>query len=296
CIGIVPNFCTEGTLPGPDGLRGTMDDVLNLSDYLSFTIPNSVRTALADPGLGINDSSVQGLLELANRALAAQPTGAASLADINAAVDAVNRGFDNCRVLIDCTTHAVLPDSYNDGFGNRPPPTSGSSHGRSLGVNIRTRASNLESTKEPFESDHAGNAGGKSLWWQWQAPLSGPVTIQTDGSSFDTLLAVYLGSSLTNLTLVASNDDSHGLLASEVCFQAQAGADYQIAVDGFDGASGTIVLTILVEPTRLGLLVLLPNDRVQLGIDGSLGATYTIEASSHLLTWTPIASMENTSG
>jgi hypothetical protein len=292
---LTPTFCTQGSFPGPDGQRGTSDDTLVAADILPFTIPNSVLSALTDPGLGINNSTVQGLLELANRALANQPTGTASLPDINAAVDAINRGFDNCRVLVDCATHTVLPDSYNDGFANRPPPT-GSSHGRSRGANLRTHASNLNATKEPFEPDHAGNAGGKSLWWEWQAPLSGPVTIQTDGSSFDTLLAVYLGSSLASLTVVASNDDHNGLFSSEVTFSAVAGTSYEIAVDGFDGASGTVVLTILVESSRLGPLVLLPNDQVQIGIEGGLGCTYTIEASSDLVNWTPIASVDNTSG
>jgi len=109
-------------------------------------------------------------------------------------------------------------------------------------------------------------------------------------------LGVYVGSSISNLTLVASNDDRNGLVTSEVTFLAQAGTDYQIAVDGFDGASGTIVLTILVEQSRLGPPVLMPNDQVQIRITGALGCTYTIEASSDLVTWTPIASVDNTSG
>src|SRR5439155_13166226 len=105
-FGLTPAFCTAGVFPGPDGLRGTTDDVLAVpGDFQMFIIPSSVLSALTDAGLGINNSTVQGLLELANRALAGQPTAAASLADINAAVDAINRGFDNCRVLVDCATH-----------------------------------------------------------------------------------------------------------------------------------------------------------------------------------------------
>ncbi|HXU79520.1 MAG TPA: hypothetical protein VN794_23270, partial [Methylomirabilota bacterium] len=300
-FGLTPAFCTEGVFPGPDGLRGTADDVL-AGDFLAFTIPASVLSALTDGSLGINNSTVQGLLELANRALAGQPTGPATLPDINAAVDAFNRGYDNCRVLVDCATHTVLPDSFDDSFGgvSAPPVPGPRPLKRSLitpGLsNIRIKASNLNSTKEPGEPDHAGNPGGKSLWWQWQAPESGPVTVQSFGSSFDTLLAVYVGSSISNLTLVASNDDNNGQLTSQVTFFALAGTDYQIAVDGFDGASGTIVLTIFVESSRSGLLVLLPNDRVDLKFAGALGATYTIEGSSDLVNWTPIASVDNTDG
>jgi hypothetical protein len=58
-----------------------------------------VITALANLGLS-ND--VAGLFELANRALAAQATGGASLAQINQAVESIIRGFDKCRFLVPC--------------------------------------------------------------------------------------------------------------------------------------------------------------------------------------------------
>src|SRR6185436_6642461 len=114
------SFCTQGTLPGPDGLRGTADDVRLAGDIQSFQVPASVLAALVNPGLGINDPTVQGLLELANRALAAWPTGGASLSDINAAVDAINRGFDECRVLVDCTTGALILQLKSQGGGGDP--------------------------------------------------------------------------------------------------------------------------------------------------------------------------------
>jgi len=303
---LIPTFCTEGVLPGPDGLLGTADDQLNASDIMSFAIPASVLTALTDAGLGINDSTVKGLLELANRALAAQPTGAASVADVNAAVDAINRGFDNCRVLVNCATSGVVADSSNDSFANALSLSPSARHNYGFNTqqppispsasNLRIRASNINATKDPGEPNLAGNPGGKSLWWLWQAQSTGRVTIQTDGSSFDTLLGVFLGSSISNLTLVADNDDINGLLAAQVSFMAQAGTNYEIAADGYDGASGTIVLTILVNYSHLGPLALLPNNQVQLKIQGELGSTYTIEASSDLLNWTPIASMDNNSG
>jgi len=82
-------------------LRGSADDVLVSGDVQTFTIADSVRSALSDPVLGINNHTVGGLLELANRALAGLPTGGASLSAINDAVDAINRGLDECRVLVD---------------------------------------------------------------------------------------------------------------------------------------------------------------------------------------------------
>jgi hypothetical protein len=93
-------FCTQGSLPGPDGLFGTNDDVPDPNSPIqSFTIPNAVITALANLGLS-ND--VEGLFELANRALAGQATGGATATQISQAVDSINRGFDKCRFLAPC--------------------------------------------------------------------------------------------------------------------------------------------------------------------------------------------------
>jgi hypothetical protein len=93
-------FVTRRALPGPDGILGNSDDVVDPSDPgQTFTIPSSVITALCNLGLPL---TVNGLLELANRGLAGQPTGGASLSNINSAVDAINSGFDECRFITRC--------------------------------------------------------------------------------------------------------------------------------------------------------------------------------------------------
>lgn len=104
---------------------------------------------------------------------------------------------------------------------------------------------NVGATKEPDEPDHAGDFGGRSVWWRWTAPSDGNVTIDTRGSGFDTLLAVYTGSSLAGLASVAFNDqDPDGGDASIVSFNATAGVVYHIAVDGYDGDQGDIALNL----------------------------------------------------
>jgi subtilisin-like proprotein convertase family protein len=95
-------------------------------------------------------------------------------------------------------------------------------------------SSNASASKQPGEPNHAGNPGGKSVWFQWTAPSSGTWVFDTYGSGFDTLLAVYIGSTLDALTLVAENDDSGGVLQSRVAFSAMAGTVYRIAVDGLN--------------------------------------------------------------
>lgn len=126
----------------------------------------------------------------------------------------------------------------------RPPNDLFADRATLPGMNTSANASNVNATKEPGEPNHAGDSGGRSLWWTWTAPIAGMVIISTAGSSFDTVLAVYRGTSLGALTTVASNDDSGSGTTSQVGFQAVAGTAYQIAVDGYDGASGNITLAI----------------------------------------------------
>ena len=103
---------------------------------------------------------------------------------------------------------------------------------------------NVAATKESGEPNHAGNGGGRSVWWRWTAPAAGSVTITTLGSLFDTVLGVYTGTSVSALTTVGSNDDvqSGVIRTSTVTFSATAGATYRIAVDGFDGDAAPAIL------------------------------------------------------
>jgi len=104
-------------------------------------------------------------------------------------------------------------------------------------------ADNSEATKEAGEPDHAGDQGGKSVWYTWTPGFAGTASIDTNGSSFDTLLAVYTGTSVSGLTTIASNDDvDHSGSVSRVCFNVTAATTYAIAVDGYAGDSGSISL------------------------------------------------------
>ncbi len=99
---------------------------------------------------------------------------------------------------------------------------------------------NRGATKEQGEPDHAGSAGGPSVWYRWRAPVAGEVTFETAGSGFDTLLAVYRGSEMETLEEVASNSPPD--FSAPVRFEASEGETYLIAVDGDEGQMGEIVL------------------------------------------------------
>jgi len=103
--------------------------------------------------------------------------------------------------------------------------------------------SNVDATSEVGEPQHAGSAPAKSVWWSWTATSTGTCTLSTAGSGFDTVLAVYQGSSVGALNAVASNDNAAiGGITSSVSFPVTSGAVYRIAVDGKSAASGAIAL------------------------------------------------------
>src|SRR5581483_785256 len=150
------------------------------------------------------------------------------------------------------TTYRIAVDGYNKATGSvtlnwsvaGTPANDNFAAARTIsGASGTVTGSNVGATKEPGEPNHAGNAGGASIWFGWTAPGGGAVTVETAGSGFDTLLGVYTGSSVSSLTTIASNDDAGGgLTTSKLTFASSAGATYWIAVDGYNKATGSATL------------------------------------------------------
>jgi hypothetical protein len=136
--------------------------------------------------------------------------------------------FNVDDVSLIAATTADIP--VNDNFSNAIVlPTAG----------ITNTVNTLYATKEPGEPNHAGNAGGHSLWWTWTAPSLGTVTIGTGGSAFTTLLGVYTGSSVSALTVVTNSDGlnrANGF--ASLTFAVAPGTQYYIALDGYNGEAG----------------------------------------------------------
>jgi hypothetical protein len=158
----------------------------------------------------------------------AQPTNGGSysvvVANIGAAINSAV-----AKVLV---TSPALP--FADNLANRGVITGGSGLGSGNNVGL---------SKEPGETNHVGKLGGRSAWVSWFAPSNGIATFSTRGSSFDTLLAIYTGTSVAALTPIAADEDGGGFLTSQAAFNAVAGTEYSIVVDGFAGQSGSMVLS-----------------------------------------------------
>jgi hypothetical protein len=213
------------------------------------------------------------------------------------------------------TTYHITVDGYGAASGNitlallyrtvplqRPPNDDFADRIPLRGPVVNTTGASFLASKEPGEPNHADDLGGKSVWWSWTAPANGQVAISTDGSDFDTLLAVYTGTALTNLVPIASNDDviTNVIATSYVSFSAVARTAYQIAVDGYDGEPGDIQLHI-VMPNVVWLDVPHPvaGNSNQFNLTGVANKQYSILVSSNLFNWQPLTTVtvpNNTNG
>lgn len=104
--------------------------------------------------------------------------------------------------------------------------------------------SNLGATKEPGEPFHAGVRGGASVWYSWTAPSDGQVLFDTAGSDFNTVIAVYTGTAVSSLSLVAySNFAPYPWKPGAGPVAVTGGTTYHIAVDGYDGEARSLTLS-----------------------------------------------------
>lgn len=178
-------------------------------------------------------------------------------------------------VILFCffAARAQAATSLQDLFANRESITT---------VNGSLTGNNATATVETNEPKHGGKPGGHSLWITWIAPADGIATFDTHGSSFDTLLSAYTLKSASDTTVdrldeQAQNDDDPGAEpTSLIQFAALAGHHYEIAVDGYQGATGSVVLnwSFLPTDTPPPIILSVPNDQA-----GRLGETITLSVN-----------------
>jgi hypothetical protein len=149
---------------------------------------------------------------------------------------------DNHRVINNTATGVA---QFRESFIADPPANDNFANASAIGGATGTLlGSNNGGTKEAGEPNHGFRTGGASVWYSWQAPASGAATITTAESNFNTALSVYTGGSVGGLNVVAFNDDVTPLVVatSGVTFNATAGTNYRIGVDGVNGVTGNLTL------------------------------------------------------
>jgi subtilisin family serine protease len=155
--------------------------------------------------------------------------------------------------------------------------------------------STLNATKEFGEPDHANNEGGGSVWYQFTAPYDGVLEIDILESGFDTLLAVYSGSKISDLKLISSNDDAFdedelefdpGI--SRLSQGLRGGMSVYIAIDGYGDDRGNIAIRSLFRKSPVYSLQISMNGEGEIVSpyqpfrDG--GVKYSLHQKDELLT------------
>ena len=234
----------------PNGQPDLLAPVVAIDTPLSGTLSLGNRIEVTgtafDPnpnGSGVN----QVLIRINNDTIGRLADGTtrwsatASLVPGQNLIQAVVRDFSgNIALSQPVNVNFFIADPANDHFANAE--VLDGAEGEVLG---NSRAA----TKQFGEPLHAGNLGGKSLWYSFTPTEDGELDLLTRGSNFDTLLGVYNGEKVTALDLVGSNDDMvAGNGVSRVITAVKAGVKYSIAVDGFSEQNGRVILRYVFTP------------------------------------------------
>jgi hypothetical protein len=155
-------------------------------------------------------------------------------------------------------------------------------------------------TKDEDEPNHCGIPGGASHWFSYAAPANGRLFLNTEGSNFDTVLAVYGGSGQSYASLIpVACDNNHGAngLTSRLDFQATAGVTNWIAVDGVNAATGLVHLNYrLLVPLVLSRPAKTNSSSFQFRVTATPGYNFTVQRSSNCVTWTAALTTNSLTG
>ena len=137
------------------------------------------------------------------------------------------------QLVTNTVEYIIVPRPWNDRFTNafKIPPEGGLIY-----------ATNDYASMQAREPKHADDpVVDESVWWFWSTPIATRVLFDLGGSSFDAVLAVYTGDSISNLVEVAaSTNDIVNHLKANVSFIAQAGTTYRVAVSGYDSSTNSV--------------------------------------------------------
>ena len=135
---------------------------------------------------------------------------------------------------------------------------------------------------------------GAGLWFVYTSTAAEEITIDTDGSDFDTEIQVFEGP-CGALSCVGGDDDSGAGAQSMICFTSSASAaappgssaasapvDYYIYIDGHSTSSGNFVLNIAAAPLPV-TLISFKGDKMENANKLSWITSYEENTEAHLL-------------
>ena len=143
-------------------------------------------------------------------------------------------------------------------------------------------------TREVGEPNHNASASPSTVWWEWNAAMSGLVRVWTHSPGYLTgnfssdPIAIYVGDSIEKLIRVPWDSDTQE-------FYAREGTTYRIVTYGY-GAYPTdfeISITPATEPPFISSdnSSWLPDGGFAIGISCQTGERFVLQASTNLVNW-----------
>jgi len=107
----------------------------------------------------------------------------------------------------------------------------------------------LESTFQTVDGEPQPSCAvvAHTVWYSFTPNQSDMLKIDTAGSGYDTVLAVYTGGSLGGLTSVGCNDETGAGQTSALQFQTTSGTTYQIQIGSVDSVPANPNLALSLE-------------------------------------------------
>jgi len=145
-----------------------------------------------------------------------------------------------------------------------------------------------------------GVIGGASEWISFVPQSSGTMFLNTDGSSYDTVMAVFRRSPTNAAVLqliTCDNNSGSNHLTSAMAFPVTAGVTNYVDVDGVGGVTGVLQFNYsLITSTTVKSLGLSAHGAPHLQITGRPGMRFTLQASRDLVNWVPVVTTNSASG
>jgi hypothetical protein len=143
----------------------------------------------------------------------------------------------------------AVPPAPRSGIRQAAPAAAGVSRGYNGSQVFHT----VYAGRDPDEPQHCQQAGGSTTWFSYVPPEAGMVELDTAGSDYDTVLAVYtFDAPFTGYAGLQSvecdNDSGPDGKTSRLRFQARSARTYLVVIDGVGGARGLAYLNYRLTP------------------------------------------------
>ncbi|MEO7118728.1 MAG: hypothetical protein ABIZ34_07135, partial [Candidatus Limnocylindrales bacterium] len=132
-----------------------------------------------------------------------------------------------------------------------PPANDAFKNATAISLPYTASPMNLNATRPPNEPYNPCARLGSSLWYRYTPGGSQTKTVQVslEGSSIDTVVAVFSGTQLNDLDMASCDDDTMNeagttsIYQSVTTFKAVPGRQYDIAIGGYYGQTGQLQIS-----------------------------------------------------